>query len=295
MANQSYVIETVFSLKYTTHDPVSIPEIIKSLQSTEKLLKRTPAFIESAYQGIKVNDVEVYVELLETGSLTTDFIVKYVIGSDNAEQLKIIWNDIVSNNQPLKLIVAASMGAMVTYGVLKTMSPTQATTHIEAYEGSTVIVNSQVGLSGNDVGNILEKIPDKKQLAKEAIDFIKPARSDGQATIEMSGIPELTIDHGFVDEAPAEYTPPVPQEKSETYSNVSVFIAASDRDKTESGWGGTVPGVVDKRVRFVLDDGVDPKSLHGRINVKADIEVHSRYVQSTKKYEVKQVVITKVN
>lgn len=295
MGNQQYVIETVYSLKYTTKEPVSIPEIISSLKSTEKLLKRTPAFIEKAFEGIKVTDVEVYVEHLETGSLVTDYVVKYVIGSDNAEKLKIIWEDMMANNQPLKLVVAMSMGAMVTYGVMKTMTPTQATTHIEAYEGSTVMVGSQVGLSGDDVSNILDKITDKKQLAKESVDFIKPARADGQATIEMSGVPELTIQHDFVDEAPEEYTPPVPQEKSEIYSNVSLFIAASDRDKTESGWGGTVPGVVDKRVRFMLDENVDPKSLHGRINVKADVEVHSRYVQSAKKYEVKYVLITKVN
>lgn len=295
MTKQTYVIETVFSLKYTTHDPVSIPEIIKSLQSTEKLLKRTPAFIEKAFHGIKVNDVEVYVEHLETGSLKTDFIVKYVIGADNAEQLKIIWNDIVSNNQPLKLIVAAGMGAMVTYGVLNTMSPTQATTHIEAYEGSTVIVGSEVGLSGDDVSKILDKIPDKKQLAKEAIDFIKPARADGQATIEMSGIPELTIDHGFVDEAPAEYTPPTPEEKSESFTNVPISVFASDKDKTDSGWAGIVPGVVDKRVKFVLDVGVDPAKLHGNTALKADIEVQSRFIKARNKYEVNQVLIKRTN
>jgi hypothetical protein len=296
LSSQSYVIETVYSLKYTTKDPVSIPEIIRSLKSTEELLKRTPAFIEQTYKDIKVTNVDVYVEHLDTGSLSTDFIVKYVIGSENAEQLKIIWDNIMTNNQPLKLLVAAGVGALVTFGTMSALNnPTTPTQHIEAYEGSTVIVGSQVGLSADDISKVLNSITDKKKLAKESVDFLSPARLDGQATVEMSGIPDLTIKHDFVDEAPVEYTPPIPTEKSESYTNTPLFIAASDRDNLSSGWAGTVPNIVDKRVKFTLDEEVDPKTLHGRVNVNADIEIHSRYVPSSKKYEVKNVLITKVN
>lgn len=294
MNEQEYVIETTYKIKYTTKEPVSIPDIIKSLESTESLLRRTPAFIEKAYDGISVSHFDVYVETLSTGSLLTDFIVKFVVKERNAEKFKEAWEGMMADNDTLKMVVAVGVGALATYGVMKTQPASAPTSHIEAYEHSTVHVGNKVGLSGDEIIEILDKVSDKKTLAKEAIEFIKPARKDGSATIEMAEIPDLTIPHNFIDEAPEEYTPPTPEEKTESFSNVDVIVYASDREKIDQIWAGLIPGAVDKRTKFILDEGIDPKQLHGRTKFKADVEILSHYVKSRKLYEPKEVLIKTV-
>lgn len=295
MATQEYVIETTYKLKYTTKQPVSIPDIIRSLESTEKLLRRTPAFIEKAYDGISVSHFDVYVETLSTGSLLTDFVIKFVVKEKNAEKFKEAWEGMMADNDTLKMVVAVGVGALATYGVMKTQPASAPTSHIEAYENSTVHVGNKVGLSGEEIIKILDKVSDKKTLAKEAIAFIKPARNDGKATIEMADIPDLTISHDFIDETPESYTPPVPDEKTESFSNVNVIVYASDREKTDQVWAGLLPGIVDKRTKFLLGEGINPKTLHGRTKFKADVEVLSHYIKSKKLYEPKEVLIEKVN
>lgn len=294
MSQAVFVLETTYSIKYTTKNPVAIPDIIKSLESTEKLLKRTPAFIEKAYGGFTVKQVDVYVENLHTGSLITDFIVTYVIGQENADDLQEIGKRIMADNNKLGLVVALGVGALTTYAVMKAQSPTAPTTHIEAYEHSTVHVGDTIGFSSDDMIAIFDKITDKKTLAKEVIDFIKPAHQDGQATIEMSGFPELTINHDFIDEAPKEYTAPTPTKKDDHYTNVDVITSSGANDKRDSIWSGLIPGVVDKNIKFILSDDVDPKKLYGRVKFKADIEVTSHYVKSKKAYEPKHVFIKTV-
>ncbi|WP_420598621.1 hypothetical protein [Neptuniibacter sp.] len=296
MKDSTFIIETDYTVNYTTKQPVPIPEIIESLKSFEKLIHRTPVFIEKSYKGIKVVDVEVYVDNLKSGSLIEKFIIKYIVkGEDNYEKAKEVVDKIIEDNTMIRTVVAMGIGAIVTYGVMSTIPASSPSKHIEAYNNNIVNIGGTVDLKAEDISAILDGMKDKKGLAKDSITALKPARSDHQATIEFSGISALTIDQNFVDEAPEEYTPPIPDEREDKYSNVDVTIYASDRDKTDSTWAGIVPGVVDKRTNFHLDEGIDPAKLHGRLRVKADISVISRFIKSKKKYEAKLVEIHSTN
>lgn len=287
MKSNVAVISASYTVKYTNKEPVPISDIIRSLKSTERLLQRTPPFVEKAFKGVKVLDVKVFVEELESGSLYERFVIKYVVGGEeNHEKLKEVI-DTMMNNGALKVVVASGFAALATYGVMSASSPGAPTTHIEDH--STNIVNivtagENSNLTGADINAILSNITDKKTLAKEAVDFIKPAKSDPHATIEMADIPELTIKKDFIKQAPSDYEPPVQQEKDESYDNVDVDIIASDRENYDKGWAGTIANLVNNRTKIELDDAVYPSKVHGKTKVRADVVITSRFQKSKKKY-----------
>jgi hypothetical protein len=295
MREQVFQVQTHYTVKYTNKEPVSIPDIIRSLKSAERLLHRTPAFIEKAFDGIEILEMQVYVDTMESGSLYERFIINYVFrGKKNYKKQKEVIEHMLNDSTTLKVVVAAGMSAAFTYGVMQASGSSAPTKHIEAYNNTIVNIGGSVDLTGEDIAMVLDGIRDKKALAKESIDFIKPAKADPDATIEISGIDALTVDKAFIRKAPAEYEPPMPEEKDERYSDRPVVIWASDREKSDSVWAGTVLNIVDKRTKFVLDESVDPSKLHGRVRFNADIVVTSRYQKSKKDYEPVTVRITKV-
>ncbi|WP_430415794.1 hypothetical protein [Marinobacter adhaerens] len=293
---QYWVLETSYRLNYTTKKPVPIPEIIESLQNIEKLLKRTPAFIEKAFIELEVVSMSVYVDSLQSGSLREDFLIKYVFkGRENYDKAKEVYDKLLEDNSVIRNVVALGIGAMVGYGAFIALNPGQSSTQIEAYNNTIINVGGEVGLNAEDISAVLRATKDKKQLAKQAVAVVRPAKADPQATIEMDDIPELTLNKEFISSAPDEYEPPVPSEKTETYRDVGIVIYASDRDKSDKAWAGIIPGVVDQRVRFVLADDVDPRKLHGRTQIRGDVVVTSRFAKSKKEYEPKLVEIESVD
>ncbi|MBY6102328.1 hypothetical protein [Marinobacter nauticus] len=291
-----FTLETTYSFNYKTKKPVPIPEIITSLENLEKLLERTPGLIEKAFVELQVVSMSVYVSSLKSGSLKEEFLIKYVFkGRENYEKAKEVYDKLLEDNTVIRSVVALGMGALIGYGVFSAMQPGQSTTQIEAYNNTIINVGADVGVEASDISAFLKATKDKKTLARQAVAVVKPAKADPDATIEMDEIPELTVGREFIRSTPDEYEPPVPTEKTESYSDVGIVIYASDRDKSDKAWAGIVPGVVDHRVRFVLADDVDPRKLHGRTQVRGDIVVTYRFVRSKKEYEPKLVEIDAVN
>ncbi len=75
------------------------------------------------------------------------------------------------------------------------------------------------------------------------------------------------------------------------YSNADVVIYASDRDKADKVWAGIVPDIADTRVQFILKPGIDPKVLHGKVRIKADISVISKFNKPKKIFKPRLVEI----
>lgn len=292
----TFSVNVAYGITYNTIKPVPIPDVIKSLQSLEKLLQRTPAFVEKAYKEIKIVETKVFVSKIESGSLIEDFVVQYVFkGRENCDDAKKVWDNIMKDNTAIRTVVAMGVGSLMTLGVMQIIPTGHSTTQIEAYNNTIINMGGTVDLKADDFKAVLDSIKDKKSLSKEAVDAIKPAKADPGATISVSGITALDVPAAVIEEAPAEYTPPQPKEREVNYNNVDLVVYASDRDKTESGWAGIIPTVVDKRTPISLDVTINPTNLHGRLKVKADVIVHERYVASKKKYEAKKIEVLKTN
>lgn len=289
-------ITTHYQVKYTNRDPVPIDAIVKSLLAYERLLSLTPKFIEKAYHGIQVVDVSVAVQSLESGSLLEDFAIRYVFkGQENFDQAKQVFDNMMQDNNALKLVVAAGVGAYMTYGVMSSMADNAPSIHIENNQHAIINIGGKAGLSEADIQAVLREVPDKKRLAKDAVLALSPAREDSSAGIEVDGFESLNISPEYIAEAPTEVLIPEPLEKIEMYQNVEIVIYASDRDKHNSGWAGMVPGIIDKRVKFEIGDHVKPTKLHGRTRVKADIDVISKFNKTKKGFIPYFVRVNQVN
>lgn len=290
-------VKVPYAIKYTTKHPVPIAEIVDSLQSLEKLIKRTPAFLEAAFDGLKVVETNVYVEKIESGSLYQKLIVELAFGgAENHEQAKQLAAKIVKDSTPVRTVVALGLGSVITFGVMKALEGAASgpSTHIQAHHSLVLNAGGDVNLSASKIEDILDSISDQKTLAREAVAVVRPAKADGTATIEFESMPELNIPASVIAEAPGDYEPAMPQERTVHYDNVTLLIAASDKDKRTTGWAGSVPGVFDARKPFKLDDSVDPASLHGKTRTQADISVHERYIKSKNSYQSHSVTISKI-
>jgi len=287
-------VETTYAVNYTTKDPVPIAEIITSLRSLEAIIKRSGPFVEARYAGIEILDIQVYVTAMEAGSLKEWFLVRLLCGSaENAEELEALVERMMKDSKPLNALISAAIGGLIVFGLTKCSPDAPHTT--EFFNNTIINIGAEMELDVGDVQLLLDGVRDKKRLARDAVEFVRPAKGDPSATIENDALPALAIPPEVIAETPLHYEPPEQREQTVIYTNVPVLIYASDRDKRETVWAGMVPGVIDRRIRFILDDSVDPAQLHGRTRVHANIVVVKRFSQSSNAFEPKKVVLTAVN
>lgn len=290
--DNTFTVQTEYKIHYTTEAPVSIEDIIDSLRSLEKILKRTGPFVEKAFDGVKVYDTQVYISEIVSGSLKDHFIVKYLCGGEeNAQKLEELFEKMTKDSGGLKTVVSVGVGAVMMYGLMQVLPSGEPRKHTEAYNSVVLEAGGDINLNGESIKEILEAQRDKKSIARDAVDAMRPAKGDNSA-IKIEGFNSLTIPSNVVAEAPDEYTPPIPEEKEEKYKNVKVLISASDRDNTDKGWAGVVIGVAETRTKMILAGNLDPKELHGRTQITANVIVTSRYKKAKKEYQPQLIEIT---
>lgn len=289
-ANDLFTVEIPYSVKFNVNNPVPLHLIIKSLMGYERLLYRTPKYVEAAYPFIEIVETQVLVSRLEEGSWIEDFVVKYVFkGNDNYNKAKNLASDIVEDNSILQYLISASIGGLIVYGAMHSLGG--STPQVNIAHSNIVNVGGNLNIQQDDFIDLLSSEKNKRQLAKDTINAISPAKNEN-VSIEIEGHPDLLLSPDFVKETPEKYEVPLPKEKSSTYENISVIFYASDRDNAHKGWAGIVPGILDNRTKIILSESIDPKSLHGKTTVKADIEVIEKL--SGRSYTPKEVYLSKV-
>lgn len=301
------IVETEFTIYYSTKNFVPIPNIIDSLKSIENILSKTPKFVEAAYPGVKVYDSQVFISHLESGSLDIKVVLRQILGDakyERGEKLvddaKKLIKDVISDSKTMNNIVIFSMGAIVATGVNYAIS---AKSQSQPTPAPVTIVNNGIMngsgtliVSPDQAQEILDKIP-QKQAAKDAVNFVKPAKDDPNSSIEIqdeSKIKQISFDSSYIHKVPDQYEPPEQDQKEEQLNNQDVYIYASDRDKTNSGWAGIVPDLFENRVNFDLAETVDPDKLHGKRKIKANIIVHSKFNKSKKQFIPSKVTIMEI-
>lgn len=292
-------IEIPYKVHFTNKEPIPIDAVVESLLAYEKLLKRVGPFIEQAYEGIYVEDIEVLLSKIESGSLFEDFLVKVVFGSEETKDKAIeVAAEMFENNKVLTTAVCIGVGAYIAFGVhnavIKQSGATAPVPHIEAQYGAIVQTGGTMNISEDVIKQILNKTRDKATLSKEAINAVAPAHLDPKASIRFNDMEAIDITPGFVDETPKKYEPPEKEKDNEVVLKVDIEIWASDRESQVKSWAGIVPGKIEKRIKFKLDEAVDPESLHGNTRVQADIKIEWSLPPGKKEFVPTAVEILRV-
>lgn len=293
------VIDVPYRVKFTNKKPIPVEKLVESLLGYEKLLKRVGPFIEASCQDFYIDEIEVLVAKIEAGSLKEDFIVRLIFkDAENYTKAKEVVAKMLENNKLLTGAVVLGVAAYIGFGVKNALISEGSKApipHIEAQQGSIVQLGGTMNISEEAIKSILYKTRDKKKLTKEVIAAIAPAHLEPDASVVFNESEELLLTPEFIKEAPEIYVPPEKTEDNEVLLNTPIEIWASDRESSTRSWAGVVPGKVEKRTKFELDEAVDPNKVHGHRYINADIVIVSSLSPIKKEFLPTKVKILKIH
>lgn len=272
-------ITTHYRVKFTLDNPAPVQTVIQSLKGFDKLLKRIRPLVEKSCD-ITINKTEVYVNEIIEGSFIYDFIIKHVIDENDLTELGAIRDRLIQNNAKVRTVVAMGVGAVIyaaAQSFYQSYSATDAppNTVIEAHNSVIINAGTDVNLTPQDIQAFQASVANDKDVTKDVINAIALARLEPDTQIILdepasNATAQMIVTNEMINYIPSNIDHLTPQERSDSYENVSIRIFASDKDKAEKGWAGIVPDISDKRVKFTLSDNVNPAKLHGRLQVRAE-------------------------
>lgn len=290
------------SVKYTNQNPLTVKEVVNSLNALNKVSVYFLPQALSTLSGAEVMTADLLVEGFEHGSFVEKVLIRLFF-KDEAELEKFLdkvrdgsrelYRNLPGEGRPvLKGAVAVScvVGSLVAVGAMWAIStrqdaPSPVTLNIN--DSNFVVIGAEsYELSPTDFVKVIEATgrTDQKQLAQASVNLLAPAKSEEGAVMMMDDNAQLSIPRETVEALP-DNVDFQPYETEQPYSDVDLQIRASDRDNSSRGWAGIIDGVVDRRVRLELSEGVSPDDIAAKFVVRADVVVHYRMSRRSKKLE----------
>lgn len=280
---------------YSTEKPVSVKEIIKSLQGWEAIVKQSKDVLANLTE-CEIDGIELEIELLRTGSLYEDVVIKLLFGSrEKMDEFVAKCHAKLGEGALRNALVFAVVSGLVGYGLYLASSAmnVDSAPHFEA--NNNVIINIGAGeanLTPEGLKSVIEtSVKNKKTLAEGAIKVISPARNDDSASLRIgSGEQVVVIPQETIKKAPTTVTME-PLTKVVDYLDVDIQIRALDLDHPSKGWAAVVPGIIDRRVKLVLDPSLSPDTLSGKMSFRGDITVTSNLSNKDHEYHPVEIML----
>ena len=293
---RGHYLDVQYTIKFTNKEPVPIDVFAKALLAHENIIKRTGPFIKQAVPGIIISDVDVLIVKIESGSIKEDLLVRIFFGSEANYKAAIeLAGNIMESNPILTGAVCVGVAAYIYFGIKRAREKEGGkTVNIDAYRSVVAQEGSTINITDEKLKEILEGVSDKITLSKQAINAVAPAHLEDEASIEMNENKNLQISPAFIKESPTIYPEHDPLQDNETKVNIQIEIWASDQENYTKGWAGTIPGIIGRRVKFTLDENVDPNKLHGKRLVNADVVIRKELKPEKKEYVPVSVEILKI-
>ncbi|HBG19298.1 MAG TPA: hypothetical protein DDY32_08505 [Desulfobulbaceae bacterium] len=278
---------------YSNKQLLPLSDVAESLMALEKLIKQSPHTIEKFFPGLKIYDVEVYLNELQSGSLWEDIVVKFIFGS----QAK--FDEVIASTREkigLKYLIdkpkllSAILLALLLYGGYKALasnpnSSPQSIQNIQINNNIVVQAGAELAeMEPEEFQFIIEDSVDRNgSIAKNAIKFVKPAKRDPSASITFDDTANLSISPEAVSAMPGYLEDEIPEETIQEFQNIEISIRATDLDHKRSGWGAVIPSISDRRTRLQLDPTIDTEMLIERRKVVGEVTAVFRYTEEGEK------------
>lgn len=292
---ESIYVDVPFGVHYDIKNGIPINEAIEQLKAISKIIEKQKSVI-ATIANVNIERTEIFVTELKEGSWIEEVCIR-IFFEDKEHYAKFA---IAAGGVPLelwlKILLSMGVGAFMMYGILSMLGKTgggSSGVSINIKNNSGIIsLGESIGLSEKQIDTVIEKNSKQGKSDKQAtLDMLNPAKNGGATRVQLSGLNELEIPESDFMQLPNEVPTQENTEEEQAYDNIDVYIYASDRDKTNSGWAGIVPELFEQRVKFELGEAVDPNALHGRRKVTANIVVYSQYIKAQKKYKAYKVAI----
>ena len=305
-------------LRYNFDDPLTVKELIASLDAYSKIATHSLPSVLSILHEVNISRVEVFVEGLEEGCFEEHFLFKFFF-EDKAEYdkctakfrgafhktLSTVGADKVFNTTVGQVTVGIVMIALIsgaTYHWATSSSSTANPAEVLKIEANNnIIINIGAESYGTSPAEFLAIIRDAiqnnpKKMVHNAAAVLAPAKRRDGGTLDLGDeevLADIKITRDAIDAAPElfEYTP---REHEETYKDAVLEIRATDRDSSNQGWAGSIPNVVNSRVKVVLADGINLEKLATQKLVRVDAVVLYRIDDAKKKPIPKLITVTAI-
>ena len=289
-------------IKLETKQPLTVPELVKHLQSLEQIAKQSPRAF-GALTNTEIVSVDLLIEDIEQGSLLEDIVLKFVfkdqVNLDNFIEQSRNW--VIENPmETVSVLGGAVLGGLLAYGLYRLRKKSTS-------EGQSVIVNNYGTMITNGAGTLniseesfkkaIEESPeDKTKLAKNAQKFVQMAKSesgDGSVTFgKVATEHPIEIPADVVSHIPHYNEPEASEDKTMPFENITLQIRTLDRDKY-TGWLGYIEGAFTQRLPLEIPINTDLNVLARQEAVKATVTLV--YRERGDKIERKKIILDKLH
>lgn len=247
----------------------------------------TPKALE-VLTGVDIDRIEIFVDHIESGSLLQEMLVRFFFKDEQTMMSFIDKARDKVGDGPVKWgLLGVVVGGIIYYGA-QTASDSQGgdTTNITA--NNNVIINigaGEVGMTPDAFTAIVRSaVGDRKELVKATQKVMKPARNDPDASITFDDSDVLVVPAAVVKEIPIDVAVGL-DVREENFPSAELYIRATNRDSLNSGWVVRLPQKFGHRkLKMKLDGGIDPEQIAGKDKILADVTIHYRRSESSKKY-----------
>ena len=282
-----FVFEATHKVYYSNRDPVPVADVIDSLIGLDKLMRMTPKALE-AITGIPIDDIEVFVEHIESGSLWEEMLVRFIFKDEEGLNAFIEKARQTVGDGPVRSVLIGAIVMALMYQASQWMADGSGgqTTNITA--NNNVIINlgaGEVNMTPEAFSAVVRSaVADRRELAKATQKVLKPLRRDTEASVSFDDNDVLVVTPDVVKEIPIEVEF-APDTRVEDMINAELIVCATNRDSLNSGWVVRLPlRFGQKKLKMKLDDGIDPESIGGKAQLVADVKIHYRRSESSKRY-----------
>lgn len=272
-----------------------VRDIAEGLLALEAIIKQSPAVLESLFPGTQIDSVEVFINELKSGSIWEEVVIKFIFGNQKTLD-QFITNlrekagmDCIMSNPLLFSAILLTMILMGGAYYTGKQDNDKDTDHrkITIEDNSTTIIHigaQMVGMEADEFKGIIESaIKDKKQLAKNAIGIVRPAKRDELAAISFNRNEDLRITPETVRAMPRYYEEQEQEETLEDFKNIYMEIRATDLDSQKTGWAVIIPDLGDKRTRLQLDPSLNPEEILEKRKFNGNVTVKFKYDKDNNK------------
>lgn len=277
---------------YSTKKPVTVKEIIESLQGLEFVVKQTRGTLQKL-TDCKIDGVQLYVDELKSGSLIEDVIVRVFFGSEEEKNKfceKI--HEKIGDGKMRNTIITAVLVGIIGYGIYLAIKPSDPNYVINANNNVIINIGDSQKITNEKLTEIIrDSITNQKSLAQNTIKVLSPARTDESSSIQIGDM--ATIPASTIMKTPTELNLQ-PLTDVVDYNDVPVIIRAMDLDKSNKGWGGIIVDKVDQRTKITFDPNIDINILAGRSSFMADVTVIKTLTNKDNEYKPTEIFIRSI-
>lgn len=277
---------------YSTKKPVTVKEIIESLQGLEFVVKQTRGTLQKL-TDCKIDNVQLYVDELKSGSLIEDVIVRVFFGSEEEKNKfceKI--HEKIGDGKMRNTIITAVLVGIIGYGIYLAIKPSDPNYVINANNNVIINIGDSQKITNEKLTEIIrDSITNQKSLAQNTIKVLSPARTDELSSIQIGDM--ATIPASTIMKTPTELNLQ-PLTDVVDYNDVPVIIRAMDLDKSNKGWGGIIVDKVDQRTKITFDPNIDINILAGRSSFMADVTVIKTLTNKDNEYKPTEIFIRSI-